>query len=250
LALAPFTGLLDFRLEPLVSTPSFSAEAKLREPPVNGGGKPPAATLPAVNGGPTTADAESPVNGAKDIRGIQDIQGFRGAISLAVPALIRDHCFMPRTARASVCGYCCHAFNRGNGRAQVFHEGEDYHGFVRLLRKACTRLPMRLVGFCLLPNHFHLVLWPRGDDDLNGTQVRAGTTTMAHYALDDLREAFASVMRKGTSYERKDVIQPIARYLRFARLTDPSRHALKSPIDNAIRHRLRGYDGSVIWREG
>jgi putative transposase len=37
---------------------------------------------------------------------------------------------------------------------------------IRLPRKACTRLPMRLLGFCLLPNHFHLVLWPQADEQL------------------------------------------------------------------------------------
>jgi putative transposase len=31
---------------------------------------------------------------------------------------------------------------------------------------ACERLPMRLVGRCLMPNHFDLVLWPHGDRDL------------------------------------------------------------------------------------
>jgi putative transposase len=73
---------------------------------------------------------------------------------------------MPRTARASVGGYCYHALNRGNGRAQVFHDADDYDNFVRLLRRACSRLPMRLIAFCLMPNHFHLVLWPSGDGDL------------------------------------------------------------------------------------
>jgi len=73
---------------------------------------------------------------------------------------------MPRTARASVGGYCYHVLNRGNGRAQVFHNADDHHAFVRLLQKACARVPMRLGGFCLMPNHFHLVVWPRGDNDL------------------------------------------------------------------------------------
>ena len=63
-------------------------------------------------------------------------------------------------------GYCYHALNRGNGRARVFHDADDYHSFVRLLQKACARVPMRLVGYCLMPNHFHLVLWPLGDNDL------------------------------------------------------------------------------------
>src|SRR5437660_5789667 len=67
---------------------------------------------------------------------------------------------MPRIARADVGGYCYHALKRGNGRARVFHDDEDYHDFVRLLRQACARVPMRLVGFCVLPNHFHAVLWP------------------------------------------------------------------------------------------
>jgi putative transposase len=54
---------------------------------------------------------------------------------------------MPRTARASVGGYCYHALNRGNKRAQVFHDSEDYHDFVRLLLQACARVPMRLISF-------------------------------------------------------------------------------------------------------
>jgi putative transposase len=74
---------------------------------------------------------------------------------------------MPRTARASVGGYCYHALNRGNGRAQVFHDPDDYHDFTRLLRQACARIPMRLLGYCLMPNHFHLVLWSIEDGDLS-----------------------------------------------------------------------------------
>ncbi len=74
---------------------------------------------------------------------------------------------MPRTARASAANYCYHVLNRGNGRAQVFHKGEDYEAFIGLIQEACSRLPMRVVGYCLMPSHFHLVVWPRGDGDLS-----------------------------------------------------------------------------------
>ena len=74
---------------------------------------------------------------------------------------------MPRTARASLGGYCYHVINRGNARATVCHQPDDYDAFVRLLQRGCARLPMRLVGFCLMPNHFHLALWPYGDGDLS-----------------------------------------------------------------------------------
>ena len=56
-----------------------------------------------------------------------------------------------------------HVLNRGNGRAEVFHKPEDYQAFIDLLGEAVERVPMRVVSYCLMPNHFHLVVWPRGD---------------------------------------------------------------------------------------
>ncbi len=79
--------------------------------------------------------------------------------------------------------------------------------------------------------------------------VRAGTGTMADYGLDELRKTFRSVMRKGTNYEREDVIHALARYLGFARVTDTSRDAIKSAINSAIRQGILAYEGSVVWRE-
>jgi len=74
---------------------------------------------------------------------------------------------MPRTARASVGGLCYHVLNRGNGRNDVFPKGGDFSAFLQLLADANERLPMRILGYVLLNNHFHLVLWPRKDGDLS-----------------------------------------------------------------------------------
>jgi putative transposase len=74
---------------------------------------------------------------------------------------------MPRTARASVGGLCYHVINRGNGRAEVFRKPEDYTAFLQLLRQATERIPMRILAYCLMGNHFHLALWPRHDGDLS-----------------------------------------------------------------------------------
>jgi putative transposase len=73
---------------------------------------------------------------------------------------------MPRTARASQGGWCYHVLNRGNAQAKVFHKEQDYAAFVALFEPACERLPMRILGYCLMPNHFHLVLRPHNDGDL------------------------------------------------------------------------------------
>ena len=74
---------------------------------------------------------------------------------------------MPRTARASAGNVCYHVLNRGNARNTVFHKDGDYGAFLKLLNEANERHSMRLLGFCLMPNHFHLVAWPRKDGDLS-----------------------------------------------------------------------------------
>lgn len=73
---------------------------------------------------------------------------------------------MPRTARSAVGDVCYHVLNRGNARGEVFHKEADYAAFVDLLWAAKERLPMRILGYVLMPNHFHLVLWPHADGDL------------------------------------------------------------------------------------
>ena len=72
---------------------------------------------------------------------------------------------MPRNPRSSRGGYCYHVLNRGNARRTIFHKDGDFAAFVTLLREAGERTPVRLLAYCLLPNHFHLALWPRGDGD-------------------------------------------------------------------------------------
>jgi len=73
---------------------------------------------------------------------------------------------MPRKIRGSTGGICCHVLNRGNGCAEVFHGPGDYQEFVNLLPLACERVNMRLLGWCLMPNHFHLLVRPYADGDL------------------------------------------------------------------------------------
>ncbi len=49
----------------------------------------------------------------------------------------------------------------------LFPKDGDYDAFQRVLAQACTRLPMRVLCWCLMPNHWHLGLWPRADGDVS-----------------------------------------------------------------------------------
>ena len=60
-----------------------------------------------------------------------------------------------------------HVLNRANGRAQIFHKPEDYAAFEIILSEAKERTGMRILSYCLMPNHWHLILWPRSDGELS-----------------------------------------------------------------------------------
>ena len=74
---------------------------------------------------------------------------------------------MPRRLRVSSGGYAYHVLNRGVGRMRLFGKPRDFEAFEEVLGEAKRRVPMRLLGWCVMPNHWHFVLWPRGDGDLS-----------------------------------------------------------------------------------
>ena len=75
---------------------------------------------------------------------------------------------MGRPYRSALGGYVYHMLNRGNGRLRIFHKDGDYEAFERILGEALEQVPgMRLLAYCLLPNHWHLVVWPRHDGALS-----------------------------------------------------------------------------------
>ena len=67
----------------------------------------------------------------------------------------------------AVGGLCYHVLNRANGRARIFRKDGDYRAFLKTTAEARERHAMRLLAYCIMPNHFHFVLWPRQDGDLS-----------------------------------------------------------------------------------
>jgi len=73
---------------------------------------------------------------------------------------------MPRTARASVAHIWYHVLTRGNRREEFLHKPADYDAFVKAMTDANARLPADILGYRLMPNHFHLVIRTHADGDL------------------------------------------------------------------------------------
>ena len=83
----------------------------------------------------------------------------------------------------------------------------------------------------------------------DGDYVRAFTGSLTDYSRDELRDVLCSVMRRGTTYDRENVIQAATHYLGFRRVTENARNALKSAINSAIRQGVLDYEGSEVWRD-
>ena len=67
---------------------------------------------------------------------------------------------MARPLRFTPAGVPVHVTQRGNFRALVFTEESDYLLFLRLLKRYSRMYQNRVVGYCLMPNHVHLVVVP------------------------------------------------------------------------------------------
>ncbi|MEQ8790017.1 MAG: transposase [Pirellulaceae bacterium] len=74
---------------------------------------------------------------------------------------------MGRPRRAAEGGVVYHALNRANARLPIFEKQGDYEAFERVLQEAVERYQTRLLAYCLMPNHWHLVVWPREDGELS-----------------------------------------------------------------------------------
>ena len=74
---------------------------------------------------------------------------------------------MGRPKRAADGGLIYHVLNRANARMPIFEKPEDYAAFERVLEEAVARTGTRLLAYCVLSTHWHLVLWPQEDGELS-----------------------------------------------------------------------------------
>lgn len=73
---------------------------------------------------------------------------------------------MPRLERVDVGGYTYHVLNRANARVQIFDNNSDYLQFENVLEQAIEKYNMRLLAYCIMPNHWHLMINPVNDGDM------------------------------------------------------------------------------------
>jgi putative transposase len=100
---------------------------------------------------------------------------------------------MPRQARVAPGGLIYHVLNRGAGRQTLFEDAGDYAAFLRAMADVLREEPIRVLGYCLMGNHWHLVLWPHRDGQLARFMQRLTITHVRRWTEHRHRVGWGSV---------------------------------------------------------
>jgi len=73
---------------------------------------------------------------------------------------------MPRRARVTPGGLVYHVLNRSVAGLPLFRKQADYEAFERIMIEAHGLHPIRILAWCMMPNHWHFVVWPRKDGEV------------------------------------------------------------------------------------
>jgi len=65
---------------------------------------------------------------------------------------------MTRPSRFFIDNYCYHLRSRGNDKQNIFLSDEDHLRYLNMIKRAKGKCDIRLYAYCLMPNHFHLLV--------------------------------------------------------------------------------------------
>lgn len=146
---------------------------------------------------------------------------------------------MPRHARIAPGGLVYHVLNRAVARLPLFQKAGDYQAFERVLHEAQERYPTRILAYCVMPNHWHFVLWPREDGELTEfMRWLTHTHTMrwhAHYHTAGTGHLYQGRF-KAFPLETDDCFYAVARYV--------ERNALRAELVA----QAEAWQWSSLWR--
>ena len=83
---------------------------------------------------------------------------------------------MPRPLRFLPAGSVLHIVNRGNDKRILFESTRDFEDFLVLMALAKARAMIRIVAYCVMRNHWHFVLWPSAEGQVEAFQHWLTTT--------------------------------------------------------------------------
>ena len=146
---------------------------------------------------------------------------------------------MPRRPRLAAGELAYHILNRRIGRLPLFEKPADYMAFEKILAEAADRTRVRIAAYCLMPNHWHLLLWPRRDGELSEV-LRWITVTHTQRWHAHHHTAGTGPVYQGRF--KSFPVQTDEHFLTVARYVE--RNALRAKLVS----RAEGWQWSSLWR--
>ena len=146
---------------------------------------------------------------------------------------------MPRRPRLAAGELAYHILNRRVGRLPLFEKPADYVAFEKILAEAADRTRVRIAAYCLMPNHWHLLLWPRRDGELSEV-LRWITVTHTQRWHAHHHTAGTGPVYQGRF--KSFPVQTDEHFLTVARYVE--RNALRAKLVS----RAEGWQWSSLWR--
>ncbi len=108
----------------------------------------------------------------------------RATLLLAPTYIIWNYDYlMPRNSRITPGGIVYHITNHRAESQTLFFDDADYHTFESALTDTAAKRPIRIIGYCLMPTHWHLLLWPEGKNDLGNFLQLLSLTHVARWKV-------------------------------------------------------------------
>lgn len=152
---------------------------------------------------------------------------------------------MPRANRIDVGGEIYHCLNRTVGKQKIFLKDKDYQTFERILEEVVDATGMRIFAYCIMPNHFHFVLYPEKNGDLSDFMKRLTLTHTQRYRVA------TNTVGEGPVYQgryKSFIIQDdthLFTVLRYIERNPLTANLVKEPLDWRYSSLYRRYVGSM-----
>lgn len=146
---------------------------------------------------------------------------------------------MPRMNRVTVGDVVYHVINRSNGRVTIFQDDSEYKHFESLLLEGVELTGMRILSYCIMPNHWHLVLHPKQDGDMSEF-MRWVTTTHVRQ-----RRVMTKTVGEGHLYQGTYKSFPVEE---DKHLHDLIRYVEQNPLRAKLTKKAEDWQWSSLYR--
>lgn len=148
---------------------------------------------------------------------------------------------MSRVARVDIPGQIYHVMSRGIERRKVFRKEEDYLDFKRRLTEWLTQTGSKCLAWCLMPNHFHLLVL-RGVRPLSELMHHVMTGYAVNFNLRNQRVGHLFQNRyKAVICDSNEYLMEVVPYIHL----NPLRAKLVESLGELVRYKWCGH-GAVL----